>query len=71
MDINVKYPNQTAGLQFSSSATPGEKLTRTSLRAQYFKDLADASEVQSLAWMKRGWDERCLEAVGWTARKLL
>jgi cardiolipin synthase len=41
------------------------------LRTQYFKDLVDASEVQSSAWMKRGWAERCLEAVGWTARKLL
>ena len=41
------------------------------LRAQYFKDLADSSEVQPVAWVKRGWAERGLEAIGWTARKLL
>jgi cardiolipin synthase len=41
------------------------------LHEQFFRDLADAAEVQSLAWMKRGWAERCLEAIGWTARKLL
>jgi cardiolipin synthase A/B len=38
---------------------------------QYFRDLADASEVQPSVWAHRGWAERCLEAVGWTARRLL
>ena len=41
------------------------------LREQYFKDLADSSEVQAVEWTKRGWAERCLEALGWTARKIL
>jgi cardiolipin synthase A/B len=41
------------------------------LREQYFKDLADSSEVQAVEWVKRGWAERCLEALGWTARKIL
>ena len=41
------------------------------LRHQYFEDLADSSEVQPLAWARRGRAERCLEAIGWTARKLL
>jgi cardiolipin synthase A/B len=41
------------------------------LRDQYFRDLADASEVQHSLWAHRGWAERCLEAIGWTARKLL
>jgi cardiolipin synthase len=41
------------------------------LRDQYFKDLADSSEVQPSGWAKRGPAERCLEAIGWTARKLL
>jgi cardiolipin synthase len=40
------------------------------LRAQYFKDLADASEVRPSVWAQRGWAERFLEAIGWTARKL-
>jgi cardiolipin synthase len=42
-----------------------------SLRDQYFRDLADASEVQPLVWAQRGWTERCLEAIGWVARKML
>ncbi|HEU4344282.1 MAG TPA: phosphatidylserine/phosphatidylglycerophosphate/cardiolipin synthase family protein [Candidatus Binatia bacterium] len=41
------------------------------LRDQYFRDLADAEEVQPSAWAHRGWAERCLEGIGWTARKLL
>ena len=41
------------------------------LREQYFKDLADSSEVQAVEWVKHGWAERCLEALGWTARKIL
>jgi cardiolipin synthase len=41
------------------------------LRDQYFKDLTDSSEVQPSAWAKRSWAERCLEVIGWTARKLL
>lgn len=41
------------------------------LRDQYLNDLADASEVQPSVWNKRGWTERCLEAIGWNARKLL
>lgn len=43
----------------------------SALRDQYFRDLADAEEVQPSVWAKRGWAERCLEAIGWTARKLL
>jgi hypothetical protein len=30
-----------------------------------------ASEVQPTLWAQRGWIERFLEAIGWTARKLL
>ena len=41
------------------------------LRAQYFKDLAESSEVQASMWTHRGWAERGLEAIGWTARKIL
>ena len=41
------------------------------LRDQYFKDLADSSEVQPSEWARRGWAERSLEALGWTARRLL
>jgi cardiolipin synthase len=41
------------------------------LRDQYFRDLADSAEVQPSVWVQRDWVERCLEAVGWTARKLL
>jgi cardiolipin synthase len=41
------------------------------LREQYRRDLADAAEVQANAWARRGWAERFLEALGWTARKLL
>jgi cardiolipin synthase A/B len=41
------------------------------LREQYFRDLADASEVQPRAWAQRGWAERFVEAIGWTARKFL
>jgi cardiolipin synthase A/B len=41
------------------------------LRAQYLKDLAESSEVQPLAWVKRGWAEHFVEAIGWTARRLL
>jgi cardiolipin synthase len=41
------------------------------LRAQYFEDLADSSEVQHSLWAHRDWTERCLEVIGWTARKLL
>jgi cardiolipin synthase len=43
----------------------------SALRAQFHRDLADASEVQHPVWAKRGWTERCLEGIGWTARKLL
>ncbi|HET8564470.1 MAG TPA: cardiolipin synthase B, partial [Candidatus Binatia bacterium] len=35
------------------------------LRDQYFRDLVDASEVQPSVWAKRGWTERCVEAIGW------
>jgi len=41
------------------------------LREQYFRDLADAAEVQPSVWATRGWAERGLEAIGWTARRLL
>jgi cardiolipin synthase len=41
------------------------------LRDQYFRDLADASEVQPSVWAHRGWAERCVEAIGWAARKIL
>jgi cardiolipin synthase len=41
------------------------------LRDQYFQDLLNASEVQPALWAQRGWVERFLEAIGWTARKLL
>jgi cardiolipin synthase A/B len=41
------------------------------LHDQYFRDLADASEVQPSVWKERGWAERFVEAIGWTARKLL
>jgi cardiolipin synthase len=41
------------------------------LRDQYLRDLADASAVQPTVWPQRGWVERFLEALGWTARKLL
>ena len=41
------------------------------LRDQYFHDLLVASEVQPTLWAQRGWVERFLEAIGWTARKLL
>ncbi len=41
------------------------------LRDQYFSDLSDAAEVQATEWAQRGWGERGLEALGWTARKLL
>ena len=41
------------------------------LRDQYLRDLADAEEVQPSVWAERGWAERSLEAIGWTARKLL
>jgi cardiolipin synthase len=41
------------------------------LREQYFRDVADSSEVQPHVWAQRGWAERFLEALGWTARKLL
>ena len=41
------------------------------LRDQYLRDLADAEEVQPSAWAQRGWAERSLEVIGWTARKLL
>lgn len=41
------------------------------LRDQYFRDLADAPELQHSLWTERGWAERCLEGIGWTARKLL
>ena len=43
----------------------------SALTEQFYRDLADASEVKPNAWAKRGWTERGLEAVGWTARKIL
>jgi cardiolipin synthase len=43
----------------------------SALTEQFYRDLADASEVQPSAWAKRGWAERFVEAIGWTVRKLL
>jgi cardiolipin synthase len=40
------------------------------LRDQFFRDLADAAEVQPSVWAERGWAERGVEAIGWVARKL-
>jgi cardiolipin synthase len=37
---------------------------------QFFRDLADAAEVQPSMWAERGWAERDVEAIGWAARKL-
>jgi len=39
------------------------------LRDQFFRDLADAAEVQLSVWAERGWAERGVEAIGWAARK--
>ena len=41
------------------------------LTEEFYRDLADASEVRPSAWAKRSWAERGLEALGWTARKIL
>jgi cardiolipin synthase len=43
----------------------------SALTEQFYRDLADASEVQPSVWAQRGWAERFLEALGWTARKIL
>jgi cardiolipin synthase len=43
----------------------------SALTEQFYRDLEDASEVNSNAWAKRGWAARGLEAIGWTARKIL
>ena len=43
----------------------------SALTEQFYRDLADASDVKPNAWAERGWAERVLEAIGWTARKLL
>jgi cardiolipin synthase len=48
-----------------------DRVLAESLRDQYLTDLADASEVQQSQWAHRGWAERGLEALGWTARKML
>jgi cardiolipin synthase len=43
----------------------------SALKEQFYRDLTDASEVDASAWTKRGGSERGLEALGWTARKIL
>jgi cardiolipin synthase len=43
----------------------------SALTEQFYRDLTDASEVRASTWAKRGWAERGLEALGWTARKIL
>jgi cardiolipin synthase len=43
----------------------------SALTEQFYRDLLDASEVQPSMWAQRGWAERFLEALGWTARKIL
>jgi cardiolipin synthase len=43
----------------------------SALREQFERDLTDAAEIQPSVWAQRGWAERGLEAIGWTARKLL
>lgn len=41
------------------------------LNAQYLRDLDDAAEVTLPSWGRRGWRDRCLEAIGRAARRLL
>jgi cardiolipin synthase len=48
-----------------------DRMLGQALREQYFTDLTHASQVQGSVWAHRGWSERFLEAIGWTARKLL
>lgn len=43
----------------------------SALTEQFYRDLTYASEVNANTWAKRGWAERGLEALGWTARKIL
>jgi cardiolipin synthase A/B len=43
----------------------------SALTEQFYRDLTDASEVNANTWAKRDWAERGLEALGWTARKIL
>ena len=43
----------------------------SALTEQFYRDLTDASEVNANTWAHRGWAERGLEALGWTARKIL
>lgn len=49
----------------------GDRALGKAMRDQYLRDMANASEVQPSVWAERGWAERCLEAIGWTARKFL
>lgn len=41
------------------------------LRDQYLDDLADAAEIRSPTWGQRSRGERCLEAIGRAARRLV
>jgi cardiolipin synthase len=48
-----------------------ERTLAEALHVQYQRDLGDAAEVTLPVWRRRGWRERRLEALGWTARRLL
>jgi cardiolipin synthase len=43
----------------------------SALTEQFYRDLADAAEVQPDVWADRGWGERFAEAIGWAVRKFL